>query len=164
MQWLTASLVFYIIIHGSFRYKKVPGTHRCVCQKFLPVRVCGYITWLSELENLTLLTVHTHETVTSLTPRGTLTEIHLLCITRWQKSFFLRLLLLSVTSNRSFPPPRGCQSSSGESDVTVPLLVTELTIDLRHHKHDCRAGYLQPINLRLNQARLGTAGVNHREN
>lgn len=55
----------------------------------------GTSVWMSgcsdsELENFTLLTVHTPETVTSLTPWGTLTKIHLLCSTRWGKSFFCR--------------------------------------------------------------------------
>lgn len=70
----------------------------------------------SELKNFTLLMVHTPETVTSLTPWGTLTKIHLLCSTRWGKSFFC----VCCWWRQIIPVrPRGCQGSSAQSHMTV---------------------------------------------
>ena len=138
----------------------------------------GTSAWMSgcsdsELEDFTLLAVHTPETVTSLTPWGTLTKIHLLCSTRWGKELFLCLLLLSVTSNRSCPALRmsglicGIRHDRTEQDQPglckmSPVEVTELTIDLKLHKHGCTAEYLPPINLRLNHAPLSASIINHR--
>lgn len=39
--------------------------------------------------------------------------------------------------------------------------VTELTIDLKLHKHGRMAEYLPPINLRLNHAPLSASIINH---
>lgn len=128
----------------------------------------GSSVWMSgssdsELENFTPLVVHTPETVTSLTPRRTLTKIHLLCSTRWGKSFFCLLLL--VTSNHSHMSfrmsvlicrirhDRTKQDQSGLFKMS-PLSVRELTIDLKLPKHGCKARYLSPINLSLNHAPL----------
>lgn len=63
-QWVSAPLL------PDVRVPQSMWLHQCGCSD-------------SESENFTLLTVHTPETVTSMTPRGALTEIHLLCSTRW---------------------------------------------------------------------------------
>lgn len=87
-----------------------------------------------------------------------------------EKELFL-CLLLSVTSNHSCPSlrmsglictirhDRTKQDQPGLCKMS-PLEVTELTIDLKLHKHGCKAGYLPPINLKLNHAPLSISIIN----